>query len=45
MSIRENELTLGIRQLQAQIKNLEELATGPITVQIENIVEVEFICE
>lgn len=39
LSVRENELALAIKQLQADIKNLEELATGPITVQVENVIE------
>ncbi len=39
LSIQENGLALLVKQLQADIKNLEELATGPITVQVENIIE------
>ncbi len=39
LSVKENELALTIKQIQASIANLEELATGPITEQIESIVE------
>ena len=41
LKLQENELTLSIKQLQANIKNLEELATGPITEQIENAIETD----
>ncbi len=41
LSLQENELTLGIKQTQATIQNLEKLATGPITEQIENAIETD----
>lgn len=41
LKLEENELTLNIKQIQANIKNLEELATGPITEQIENAIETD----
>jgi len=41
LSLQENELTLGIKQTQANIQNLEKLATGPITEQIENAIETD----
>jgi capsular exopolysaccharide synthesis family protein len=39
LEIQKNELDLAIRQFVADIKNLEELATGPITEQIEFAIE------
>ncbi len=41
LSVRENELSLIVKQYQADIKNLEELATGPISVQVENAIEAD----
>ncbi|MHC4531908.1 MAG: polysaccharide biosynthesis tyrosine autokinase [Planctomycetota bacterium] len=37
--LKRNDLVLEINQLQAAIKNLEELAVGPINEQIENQIE------
>jgi len=39
LELQKNELDLAIKQLQADIGNLEELATGPITEQIEYQIE------
>ena len=39
LELQKNELQLGIRQLQADLKNLERLATGPLTKQIEYVIE------
>lgn len=39
LELQESELALAISQLQANIANLQELATGPINVQIERVVE------
>ena len=39
LELQENELTLAIKQLQADIENLEALAEGPITEQIEHAIE------
>ncbi|UCG57666.1 MAG: polysaccharide biosynthesis tyrosine autokinase [Phycisphaerales bacterium] len=39
LELQENELELAISQLRANIANFQELATGPVTVQIERIVE------
>jgi len=39
LELQKNELDLAIRQLAADIKNLERLATGPITKQIEFAIE------
>ena len=39
LELQKNELDLIIRQLRADIANLQELATGPITEQIEAIIE------
>jgi len=39
LEIKKNDLDLAIRQLQADLKNIEALATGPITVQIERAIE------
>ena len=39
LELQKNDLQLGIRQLQADLKNLERLATGPITKQIEYVIE------
>jgi succinoglycan biosynthesis transport protein ExoP len=35
----ESEMTLAIKQLQADIENLQQLAQGPITEQIEHAIE------
>jgi len=37
--LEQNSLQMALRQLQANIVNLERLATGPITVQIEHAIE------
>jgi len=39
LELQKNELDLAIKQLQADIGNLQELATGPITEQIEFQIE------
>ncbi len=39
LELQKNELDLAIRQLRADIGNLQELATGPITEQIEYAIE------
>ncbi len=39
LELQENELVLAVRQVQANIENLRELATGPIAEQIEQAVE------
>lgn len=39
LELKKNELDLAIKQLQADIGNLQELATGPITEQIEFLIE------
>jgi len=39
LELQKNELDLAIRQLAADIKNLEELAKGPINEQIEYAIE------
>ncbi len=41
LSLQENELALGIKQTQANLQNLEKLATGPITEQIEFAIETD----
>jgi succinoglycan biosynthesis transport protein ExoP len=41
LELQQNELLLGIRQTQADIENLRELATGPVTVQIEHAIEMD----
>ncbi len=41
LELQRNELALAISQLQANIANLERLATGPITVQIEHAIETD----
>ena len=37
--LQENALKLAVRQSQANMENLDRLATGPVTVQIEHAVE------
>ncbi len=39
LELEKNKLELGIRQLSANIANLKDLATGPITEQIEYAIE------
>jgi succinoglycan biosynthesis transport protein ExoP len=39
LELQKNELDLAIRQLKADITNLEQLATGPITEQVEFAIE------
>ncbi len=39
LELEQNSLKLALRQIQANIVNLERLATGPITVQIEHAIE------
>lgn len=39
LELQKNELDLAIRQLRADIGNLQELATGPITEQVEYAIE------
>ncbi len=39
LELQKNELDLAIKQLQADIGNLKELATGPVTEQIEYQIE------
>jgi succinoglycan biosynthesis transport protein ExoP len=39
LELKKSELDLAIKQLQADIGNLQELATGPITEQIEYLIE------
>jgi len=39
LELQKNNLLLAIRQTQADIQNLKELATGPITVQVEYAIE------
>jgi len=39
LEIQKNELDLLIKQFQADIKNLQKLATGPVTEQIEHVIE------
>jgi len=41
LELEKNDLKLIIKQLQAQIENLKELATGPINEQIERQIEVD----
>ncbi len=39
LELEKNKLELGIRQLSADIANLKDLATGPITEQIQYVIE------
>jgi len=41
LELQHNDLILGISQVQADIKNLEGLATGPINEQIEHQIETD----
>ncbi len=43
LELEKNKLELAIRQLGADIMNLQDLATGPITEQIEYIVEQDAV--
>ncbi|MBN1804097.1 MAG: polysaccharide biosynthesis tyrosine autokinase [Sedimentisphaerales bacterium] len=43
LELEKNSLELGIRQLSANISNLQELATGPITEQIQVAVEKDAV--
>ena len=43
LELRKDELDLVIRQLQADIGNLEQLATGPVTEQIAAVIEADAI--
>ena len=39
LEIKKSDLALAIKQAQADIRNLEELATGPVTEQVEYAIE------
>ncbi len=39
LELQQNELLLAIKQTEADLANIQELAEGPITVQIEQVVE------
>ena len=39
LELRQNDLILGIKQIQADIENLERMATGPILEQVEHQIE------
>jgi capsular exopolysaccharide synthesis family protein len=39
LELQENKLIMDIKGLQADIANLEQLATGPINEQVENLIE------
>jgi len=41
LELQESELSLAIKQLQADIGNLRQLAEGPITEQIEHAIELD----
>jgi capsular exopolysaccharide synthesis family protein len=41
LELQKDELDLVIRQLQADIKNLEQLATGPVTEQVAATIEAD----
>ena len=41
LEVESDRLTLNIKQLQATIGNLDELATGPINEQVENSIETD----
>ncbi|KPK37328.1 MAG: hypothetical protein AMJ65_14835 [Phycisphaerae bacterium SG8_4] len=43
LELQKDELDLVIRQLQADIGNLEQLATGPVTEQIAAVIEADAI--
>lgn len=41
LELEQNTMTLTIKQVEADIKNLEELATGPVNEQIEHQIETD----
>jgi len=41
LQLQQTDLALGIKQTQADIKNLEELAVGPINEQVEHQIETD----
>jgi len=41
LELQQNELTLALKQVEADMKNIERWATGPITVQVEYAVEMD----
>ncbi len=41
LELKKTELDLAVKQIQANLKNVERLATGPINEQIEQMVEVD----
>jgi len=41
LELDKSDLILQIKQAQADIRNLEELATGPVTEQIEHLIETD----
>ncbi|UCC22827.1 MAG: P-loop NTPase, partial [Planctomycetota bacterium] len=41
LELEQNAMTLELRQVEADIRNLEELATGPINEQIEHQIETD----
>jgi len=41
LELQKNQLELAIKQLEADIKNFEELATGPIGVQVQHAIEID----
>jgi len=41
LELQQTDLILGIKQLQTNIENLRELATGPVNVQVEHEIEVD----
>jgi uncharacterized protein involved in exopolysaccharide biosynthesis len=41
LELEQNDLKMIIKQVEAQIKNLEELATGPINEQVEHQIEID----
>ncbi|MHC4148411.1 MAG: polysaccharide biosynthesis tyrosine autokinase [Planctomycetota bacterium] len=41
LQLQQNDLILGIKQAQADIKNLEEIAVGPVNEQIEHQIETD----
>ena len=43
LELKKSELDMAIKQAQADIKNLERLATGPITEQVEHAIENDYV--
>jgi len=43
LELKKSELDMAIKQSQADIKNLERLATGPITEQVEHAIENDYV--